>query len=389
MSAALAGPELRQRFLAGMSNAALTVNVVTTDGPAGKFGVTVSAMSSVSADTARPTLLVCVHHRSASSKAIIENGVFCVNVLRDDQAFISDCFAGRIKMPDGDKFSCAKWVRDSTGAPRVADVLVAFSCRVTSTQKVGTHHVLFGEVEEISTSGPGSPLIYANRAYGTPMRIDLRPAGEMMAGKLLKLGIFHTFGPYLVPKVLEKLLAGGHLLDLKMLEGDQRRILEGLKAGDIEMGLVYDFDLGPELVAERLDALHPYVLLAENHPLAAKPALSLAELAGEPMILLDAPPSGDYFLSLFRDKNLTPNIRMRSMTIEMVRGLVGCGLGYSILATKPAASMSYDGHALTTRPLIDETRPSHLALVTRAGAVQSEAAVAFAAACRGLFKPSD
>ena len=49
---------LRQQFLHGMSHAASTVNVVTTDGVAGRHGVTVSAMVSVSADTPQPTLLV-------------------------------------------------------------------------------------------------------------------------------------------------------------------------------------------------------------------------------------------------------------------------------------------------------------------------------------------
>ena len=85
---------LRTRFLNGMSHAACTVNVVTTDGPAGRAGVTVSAMSSVSADTDKPTLLVCVHHMSPAATAIVENRVFCVNVLRDDQSHISDTFAG-------------------------------------------------------------------------------------------------------------------------------------------------------------------------------------------------------------------------------------------------------------------------------------------------------
>ena len=42
------------RFLLGMSHAACTVNVVTTDGVAGRHGVTVSAMVSVSADTPQP-----------------------------------------------------------------------------------------------------------------------------------------------------------------------------------------------------------------------------------------------------------------------------------------------------------------------------------------------
>jgi flavin reductase (DIM6/NTAB) family NADH-FMN oxidoreductase RutF len=87
-------PDLRQRFVTGMSHAACTVNVVTTDGSAGRFGVTVSAMSSVSADSERPTLLACVHESSPAARAILENGVFCVNVLRDDQSFISDVFAG-------------------------------------------------------------------------------------------------------------------------------------------------------------------------------------------------------------------------------------------------------------------------------------------------------
>ena len=52
---------IRDSFLQGMSRAAQTVNIVTTDGPAGRAGVTVSAMASVSADTPQPTLLVCVH----------------------------------------------------------------------------------------------------------------------------------------------------------------------------------------------------------------------------------------------------------------------------------------------------------------------------------------
>ena len=53
--------ELKAKFFQGMSYAAATVNVITSDGPAGRVGLTVSAMSSVSADTPRPTLLVCIN----------------------------------------------------------------------------------------------------------------------------------------------------------------------------------------------------------------------------------------------------------------------------------------------------------------------------------------
>jgi len=169
-----ASDALRAEFLSGMSFAASTVNIVTTDGPAGKAGVTVSAMSSVSADGDRPTLLVCVHHKSAAAAAIIENGAFCVNILAEDQAHISDSFAGRMAQPGGDKFACAVWENAEGGAPRLAEGLVAFQCKLKSQERIGTHHVFFGAVERVYVRGEGSPLIYANRSYGAPR--PLQPA---------------------------------------------------------------------------------------------------------------------------------------------------------------------------------------------------------------------
>lgn len=169
-------PELRRRFLEGMSRVASTVSVVTTDGPAGRAGVTVSAMSSVSADGPRPVLLVCVHKASPAAAAIRANGCFAVNLLRDDQSAVSDVFAGRAKTEAGDKFACAAWTRLATGAPVVEDRLVAFDCRLLQEDLVGTHHVFFGAVEAVapgaaSAATGGRALLYANRSYGTPARL--------------------------------------------------------------------------------------------------------------------------------------------------------------------------------------------------------------------------
>ena len=383
MTAVASDPALRERFLGGMSAAACTVNVVTTDGSAGRFGVTVSAMSSVSADTAYPTLLVCVHHLSPAAQAIIDNRVFCVNVLRDDQSYISDCFAGRWKTADGDKFSCVNWTTQTTGAPRVVDPLVAFDCTVVSHQRIGTHYVVFGEVVDLFLAEPGSPLIYANRAYGTPARHAARNSDG--GTEPLRIGSFHTFGPYLIPEILERLAARGHRVDLKLLEGDQRRVIEGLRAGEIDAALVYDMGLGGGLALDPLVSLAPYVLLAEGHPLSVHPALSLEELSAEPMVLLDSPPSGEYFVSLFREQGLVPNVRIRTLSFEMARSLVAHGLGYSLLATKPASTMSYDGRGLTTRPLTNPVRTSDVVLACRDGAQLTPVAAAFRAVCLEMF----
>jgi flavin reductase len=160
---------LRDCFLEAMSQAAATVSVVTTDGPAGRAGVTVSALCSVSAEP--PTLLVCIHHKSPVWAAVRDNGRFCVNLLDEDQALISDSFAGRIPVPDGDKFACAQWRELATGAPALEGALVALDCRVVGQLRQGSHHVFFGEVAEVAL-GAGTPLIYARRAYrnlGTPL----------------------------------------------------------------------------------------------------------------------------------------------------------------------------------------------------------------------------
>ena len=377
--------ELKQKFFDGMSHAACTVNVVTTDGVAGRAGVTVSAMASVSADTPSPSLLVCIHHQSPAARAILENGAFCVNVLRDDQSYISDTFAGRIKTVDGDKFSCTEWITGGTGAPRAADPLVAFDCRLMNSEQVGTHWVLLGAVDDIHVGEHGSPLIYANRAYGKSVAITPLTAGRGDDGEELRLGCFRTFGPYLVPELIARLAQEHPGARLNLMEGGQRQIVEALHAGDIEVALLYDFDIGSGLVTEPLVEIRPYVLLAQGHPLATRDQLRVEDVATEPLILLDAPTSREYFLSIFETVGIEPNIRFRSSSFEMVRGLVGHGLGYSLLATKPASNMTYDGRALATMRLDCDVPGSQVILATRQGADISRVAADFVRHCRDFF----
>lgn len=386
MTADIESADLRGRFLDGMSQAACTVSVVTTDGPAGRAGVTVSAMASVSADTPSPSLLVCVHHKSPAAQAILDNGVFCVNVLADSQIAISDTFAGRLKPPGGDKFSCAEWTTQKTGAPRVVDPLVAFDCKLVSGELVGTHHVFMGAVEDIFVGRRGSPLIYASRAYGTATPLAVREDAQAGPGEVLRLGCFHTFGPYVVPEIVERMTRESGTVSLMLDDGDQRHVVEGLRSGASEIALIYDLGLDhDEIEVDHLTTLKPYVLLGAGHPLAERGSLSLANLAPEPMVLLNAPPSGDYFLSLFAAAGLEPHVAHRAGSFEMVRGLVGHGLGYTLLATKPASAMTYDGRALVARPLEGEVSGSALVLARRRGSEVSAIAETFTAHCREFF----
>lgn len=385
MTGDIRDPSLRQAFLDGMSHAAATVNIVTTDGPAGRAGVTVSAMTSVSADTPRPTLLVCVHRAAGAAPLIIENGCFCVNLLRDDQSFISDTFAGRFKAQFADKFDCADWAVMHTGAPRVVDPLVAFDCRVISAERIGTHHVFVGEVQAIFTAARGTPLIYANRAYGRTARID--PVTSLSTSAMdpaLRIGCFHTFAPFFLPRIVDR-FARDDDTDLRLTEGDHRRLIEGLRTGELDFALMYDCDLPDDIERQPLTEMAPYILLAEDHPLAQEPDLTMEKLAAAPMILLEAPPTAGYVLSLFAGRGLSPHVQHHCPSFEMLRGLVGHGLGYAVLTEKPATRHSYDGHALVTRPLPRDLPRTRVVLATRAGARLPAAADSFRTVCGGIF----
>ncbi|MFN3293769.1 MAG: flavin reductase [Gemmobacter sp.] len=154
--------DLRQDFLHAMSRAAASVHVITTDGPGGRAGLTASAVTSVSADTAKPSLLVCLNRASRSAAAILENGVFCVNLLGHEQQALADAFAGR---STGDRFALGRWIDGPTGSPVLADALAAWDCRITRSDLVGSHHVLIGQAEQVWLNAPRLPLIYANRGY--------------------------------------------------------------------------------------------------------------------------------------------------------------------------------------------------------------------------------
>jgi flavin reductase (DIM6/NTAB) family NADH-FMN oxidoreductase RutF len=341
---------------------------------------------SLPAPTPQPTLLVCIHQKSAVAEALLRNGVFCVNVLRDDQAHISDHFAGRSGARGEAKFDCAEWATQVTGAPRVVDSLVAFDCKVTASDQVGSHFVVFGSVQDIFVTGGGAPLIYANRAYGVPRRFHQRSAPRATSDALsLSLGCYQVFAPYVVPSLVARLTKLHPEIALTLLEADQDHLIASLRRNDMEVALLYDFELGADLNVTPLAEIKPYVLLPDGHPLRASSSIALEQLAQEPLVLLDLEPSRDYFLSLFREAGIEPLIGYRTKSLEMLRGFVGHGLGYSILATKPANNMSYDGRALIARPLSNPVKSSRLVLATLAGRTMSPIAAEFAAHCRSFF----
>ncbi len=153
-----------EAFRTAMARLGAAVNIVTTDGPAGRSGCTASAVCGVT--DLPPTLLVCLNRNNDSNVAIKRNGVLCVNVLAHHHDTLSSVFAGLLGHDDAaQRFSHGEWERLATMAPVLADAAVAFDCRVAQATEIGTHTVFFAEIEAIRIEPDAAVLFWFDRSY--------------------------------------------------------------------------------------------------------------------------------------------------------------------------------------------------------------------------------
>lgn len=150
----------RDAFIAAMRQVAATVTVVTTDGPGGQMGATVSAFTSLSADP--PSVLVCLKADSRIARAVADNGTFCVNILPEDAVEWAQRFAGAFDEAKPNRFEGLEITITEFGPilPRAT----AFTCSLNHRVNHGSHAICIGDVTGISNAGE-KPLTYMSGAF--------------------------------------------------------------------------------------------------------------------------------------------------------------------------------------------------------------------------------
>ncbi|GBQ47719.1 flavin reductase [Acidomonas methanolica] len=139
-------PVSSQAFRAAMSQLGAPVVVVTTDGPEGRHGLTVSAVCSVS-DTP-PTLLVCLNRANRSYPAFVGNRVLGFNILGEGDQALATAFANS-RLRSEERFAHGAWHRAVTGAPLLDRAVASLDCTVEAVHISGTHDVLLCHVRAI------------------------------------------------------------------------------------------------------------------------------------------------------------------------------------------------------------------------------------------------
>ncbi len=137
------------------------VTVVTTALENRLHGVTVSAFTSVSLDP--PLVLIVLANETATRDMIVESSIFAVNVLSDEQEFLSERFAARAPIVN-ETFDGVSFHVGVTGAPILEKSLAWYDCRVEATHAGGDHTIFIGRAKAAGIEQGRQPLIYfANR----------------------------------------------------------------------------------------------------------------------------------------------------------------------------------------------------------------------------------
>jgi DNA-binding transcriptional LysR family regulator len=208
--------------------------------------------------------------------------------------------------------------------------------------------------------------------------------GDSLEGDL-SVACFTNLGPAYFSNLLAQFCGLHPSVSVKIYVGDHQEILSGLVGGQFELAVTFDLDVPKNFEWLKLAAIPPQVVLPAKHPLAKAKRVSLKRMASEPLILMDLPHTRDYFMSLFHRLHISPNVRFSSTNFEMVRTLVGNGLGYSILNLMPNSPSTYDGTRVQYVPISEDVRDLEVGCLSIGRVAQRRVAKAFIEHTRAYF----
>ncbi|HWI24969.1 MAG TPA: LysR substrate-binding domain-containing protein, partial [Lysobacter sp.] len=204
------------------------------------------------------------------------------------------------------------------------------------------------------------------------MKEAARRSQDPEAGTV-RLGLFPTLGPYLLPHVVPRIRERFPRLELLLVEEKSDVILAHLREGRLDAGLlalpVHDDQLHAEFLFEE-----PFLLaVPDTHPLAKQDSLVLKDLAHERLLLLeDGHCLRDQALDVCELAGTGERSGFQATSLETLRQMVAANVGVTLLPTlavKPPVARSENIHLLGFR----DSKPSRqIAMVWRRSSAMAE-----------------
>lgn len=165
------------------------------------------------------------------------------------------------------------------------------------------------------------------------------------------VGCFEDIAPWYLAPALIRLETQFPDLDVQVREGRFSGLEADLSEGRADIVISYDIGFGDGFTRQRIRTITPVAFMSTDHPFAGRISVELEELVADPMILFAEDLSEGFVRNLLDDMRLTPDIRQRVSSLEMMRSLAAHGVGVGISYSDPPGDISYDGAPLVTVPI--------------------------------------
>jgi DNA-binding transcriptional LysR family regulator len=207
----------------------------------------------------------------------------------------------------------------------------------------------------VSLTAAGQTLV--GHTEGILARLDAAEASMSaisgLRGGRLRVASFPTAGATLMPLAIATFRSSYPAVELTLVEGEPERIVPRLRAGELDLALLFEFP-GEELAQEetiRTELLEDpmYLALPREHPLAGKDRLRLEDLAGEAWVqTARSSPCARHVVRICHAAGFEPHVTFESDDYQTVQGLVAAGVGVALI---PELALSVVREEIAVRAL--------------------------------------
>ena len=204
------------------------------------------------------------------------------------------------------------------------------------------------------------------------IRAVARRAGDPADGNL-RIGLFPTLAPYLLPHVIPTIRKQYPNLKLQLVEEKTEEIINMLQQGELDAALlalpINDDGLEMEILFEE-----PFVLaLPGEHPLGSKSDITLKDLKGTELLLLDEGHClRDHALEVCALAGAHERVDFHATSMETLRQMVAANVGITlmpILSVKPPIAQTSN---LVTKKFASPAPSRTIAMVWRNSSALSD-----------------
>lgn len=201
---------------------------------------------------------------------------------------------------------------------------------------------------------------------------SVRADADPTTGKVA-FGFLHTLGWETVPSLIRQFRAEHPRVRFSLVQNYGEAMLERLRAGELDLCLTSPVPDDPELDGRRLDEQRLRLVVPDDHRLATRRRVRLAEAADESFVTLERGYGMRRLLdAVCAEAGFRPRIAFEGEEAETIRGLVAAGLGVALLPPPPVPRPGVRELTVTAPRAVRE-----IGLAWRVGGVDTAPVAAF------------